>query len=106
MEELLILDEQLVFDVTKIKRGNFVRAHSTTWNKDEWRNGLIVGAAKDKLKVLCMTGTTSAAINYFHISLADVRNGLWVLMISENLEEVYAHGTSDSEEAEGDGGSD
>ena len=97
IEELLILDEQLVFDVEKVKRGSFVRAHSTTWNEDEWRNGLVVHAAKDKLKVLCMMGTTSAAINYFTISLADVKNGLWSLLISENLEEVYAHGPDTQE---------
>ncbi len=96
MEELLILDEQLIFDVSKIKRGNFIRAKSNTW--DEWRNGLIVHAAKDKLKILCMMETTSAAIHYFTISLEDVQNGLWALMISENLEEVYAHGAIDTQE--------
>lgn len=97
MDELLIPDEDIVFNTEIVKRGNFIRAKATGW--EDFRNGLITYANKDLIRAIFMTGTNSAA-SYFKIMVADVNAGLWTLKMSGDLEEIYSSGESDTQTAD------
>ena len=85
MEELMTLDESVVFNLEVIHRCDFVRVKGESW--DAARNGLVVRVQKDLLTVLFISAST--AINYLKISAADVAAGHWEIATSPDLENIY-----------------
>ena len=93
LNELLTIEDSLVFNDELLKRGGFLRAKAKGW--DEARNGLVTFVAKDIIKALFFTGASTAA-TYIKITAADVNAGFWSLSYSNDLEEIY-HGEIDTE---------
>ena len=84
--EFVTTGEHPVFADEVIKKRGLIRATHVTW--DEPRNGLIVYAGKEILRVLFLTGVNAAA-SYFLIKASDVAAGFWTILYSNDMEDVY-----------------
>ncbi len=85
MEELMTLDESVVFNLEVLHRCDFVRVKGESW--DAPKNGLVVRVQKDLLTVLFLSAST--AVNYLKISAAEVSGGHWEITTSPDLENIY-----------------
>lgn len=95
MEELLTLNDEIVFNTELIKRGGFLRAKAKGW--DSARNSLVSFVTKEQIKALMFTGVNTGG-TYLKITSAEVNAGLWELTYSNDLQEVWTNGTVDTEE--------
>ena len=86
MNELLINAETLTFNTDIIKQSGLIRAKYKTWS--EPRNGLVTFVKPDTLQVLFQTGV-NASTSYYRIKAAEVRDGKWDLIYTDNFENVW-----------------
>lgn len=95
---LLILDDSIVFNTEIIKRGGFLRCKCK--GRDVWQNALVSFVDKHQLKALTFNGNAAA---YLKIPADDVNAGLWELIYSNDLGDVYETDTQEAD-AEPDAG--
>lgn len=86
MEALTVTNERVEFVPEMIRQRGFVRAKYWSW--EEHRNGLLMFAGKDFLRVLFQTGVTTAT-SYFTIKIDEVKKGLWEIIFTPDLEHFY-----------------
>lgn len=83
---LIDKSERAAFNLELFKKRGFIRAKYHSW--EESRNGLIVFAAPDFLKVIFLTGIV-AATSYYVMKISEVEAGLWEFIFSTDLETFY-----------------
>ena len=83
--EFVTTGERTVFAEDVIKNRGLVRAKHMTW--DEPRNGLIVYAGKEFLRVIFLTGVNTAA-SYFNIKASEVAAGEWQILYTADMKEI------------------
>ena len=83
--ELITTGERTVFADDVIKNRGLVRAKHLTWT--EPRNGLIVYAGKEFLRVIFLTGVNTAA-SYFNIKAGEVAAGEWQILYTADMKEI------------------
>lgn len=78
------------FDLEAVHIGDLVRAQYHTW--PEPRNGIIAATSELELVVLYLPGLRNVS-NYFPIKAAEVADGKWTLLWSEDLKDIQEEGT-------------
>ena len=89
---LLTVDDSIVFNTEILHRGGFLRCKVK--GRDTWQNALVSFVDKHTIKALTFNGNAAA---YLKIPVADVNAGLWELIYSEDLDDVY---NTDTQEAD------
>lgn len=75
-----------VFDREQVHRGDLIRAKHRTWN--EYRNGLIVGVADDRLVVLYHAGIGNVSTHFVMLA-SEVSRGEWQGQWTADMEAVF-----------------
>ena len=88
-----------VFDREQVHKGDLIRAKHQTWN--EYRNGLIVGVADDRLVVLYYAGIGNVS-NHFVMLASEVCRGEWQGEWTADMENVSKIETLPEQSVEGD----
>lgn len=83
--KFITTDEHPVFADDVIKNRGLIRATYLTWESP--RNGLIVYAGKEFLRVIFLTGVNTSA-SYFNIKASEVAAGQWDIRWSADMENV------------------
>ena len=83
--ELVTTGERTVFADDVIKNRGLLRAKHFTWESP--RNGLIVYAGKEFLRVIFLTGVNTSA-SYFNIKASEVAAGQWDIAYTADMENV------------------
>lgn len=91
--EIVTTGERIEFSPEVIKKRGFLRAKYIGW--DEPRNGLIVYAGREYLKVLFQTGI-NIATSFYVVKASEVAAGQWDLAYSNDLTEAYLLRSADS----------
>lgn len=74
-----------VFDREQVHKGDLIRAKHRTWN--EYRNGLIVGVADDRLVVLYHAGIGNVSTHFVMLA-SEVSRGEWQGRWTADMESV------------------
>lgn len=75
-----------VFDREQVHKGDLIRVKHRTWN--EYRNGLIVGVADDRLVVLYHAGIGNVSTHFVMLA-SEVSRGEWQGQWTANMEAVF-----------------
>ncbi len=78
-------NEAPVFDREQVHKGDLIRAKHQTW--DEYRNGLVVSIADDRLVAQYYTGYGNVT-NHFVMLAEEVSRGEWQAAWTSDLEEI------------------
>lgn len=88
-----------VFDREQVHKGDLIRAKHRTWN--EYRNGLIVGVADDRLVVLYHAGIGNVSTHFVMLA-SEVCRGEWQGEWTADMENVSKIETLPEQSVEGD----
>lgn len=82
---LVITEKAPIFDLEKIRIGDFVRARHRTWKEE--MNGIVVSVHPEQARIIYLPGIYHA-IRYFTIRAQELHDGEWAIMHSRDLQSV------------------
>ena len=97
---LIIENAAPVFDLESVAKGDLIRARHKTWDKDDYRNGVIISATAERLVVLYYTGYGNVS-NHYVIIADEVADGDWEVKWTTDMETI-----NETESGQGDGDGD
>lgn len=88
-----------VFDREQVHKGDLMRAKHQTWDADDYRNGVVVSVADDKVVVLYFAGYGNVT-NHYVMLASEVSRGEWQATWTSDMETIYS---TENEESGGEG---
>lgn len=82
---LVIAKEIPVFDLEKIRVGDFVRVRHRTWKEEI--NGIVVSIDSELAQIVYLP-KIHRATRYFTMCVQEIQNGEWLIMHSRDLQSV------------------
>lgn len=89
---LIIENAAPIFDLKSVAKGDLIRARHKTWDKDDYRNGVIVSATPARLVVLYYAGYGNVT-NHYVIIASEVADGDWEIKWTTDMETIYETGS-------------
>ena len=84
--ELILLNENTVFNPEVVKRHALIRAQHITWL--EPRNGIVTFVGRDYARILFLTGVNTSA-SYYTIRASEVADGQWTIFLTNDMVDVF-----------------
>ena len=75
-----------VFDVSAVKKNDFIRARHKSWAKDDVVNGLVASVSEKEIIVAYLPEVRNVRSHFF-IPVTEVVDGQWSIIISKDLTE-------------------